>query len=532
MVRQEIIKLVEKATGLKDIYLEKPENPEHGDYSTNIALKLKKNPQEIVKKLKSPLLEKIEAAGPGFINFFLSKDYLQKQVGEILQRGEKFGQLKVGKSQKVNVEFISANPTGPITLGNGRGGFWGDCLSNVLEKAGFKVSREYYINDRGAQIIKLGHSILGNEQAVYKGEYVDELRKRLKPTLSDTADEIGAKAAKIILEDMIKPAVKKMGIKFDSWVSERKLHEKKETSKALDFLRKKNLVYEEEGALWFKSSQFGDDKDRVLIKENGQATYLLSDIAYLKDKFARGFKKLFFFWGADHYGYIGRVKAVAEALGAKKEDIVILILQLVRLIAKGKEIRMSKRSGIYVTIEELIDDVGLDVARFLFLARSLETHLNFDLDLAREQSEKNPVYYVQYAHARICSILKKIKNQNSKAEPRASEARREMNTKYSATIKIISQISKLLNHPSELSLIKQLIRFPEIVEDTAKDCQVQRIPQYAVDLAKFFHQFYRDCQVISADKKLTKARMSLISAAKVVLGNTLNLLGISASEKM
>lgn len=514
MLRRKIIRLIKKVTGQKNVHLEKPENAAYGDYSTNIALKLKENAQEIAKKLNLSLFKKVEVAKPGFINFFISEKYLQKQVREILKKGEKFGELQIGKNQKVNIEFISANPTGPLTLGNGRGGFWGDCLANVLAKAGFKVSREYYINDRGSQIEKLGHSILGDNLAVYKGKYIDELRKRLKPTLiNNSAQRVGQEAAKIILQEMIKPAVKQMGIKFDAWVSEKKLHEKKEVERILNLLKDKKLTYKKDNALWFKSSQFGDDKDRVLIKEDGQETYFLSDIAYLQNKFKRGFKKLFFLWGADHYGYINRVKAAAKALGYPQDNVIILTMQLVHLFEKGRELKISKRSGIYFTIEELIDEVGLDVARFFFLARSIESHLNFDLDLAKEQSEKNPVYYVQYGYARICSILRKAKIKKDYKY-----------RKYT--------LVKLLVHQYELNLIKQLVRFPEIIEDTAKDYQLQRIPQYAVDLARDFHRFYKHCRVISGDKNLTRARLDLVLATKIVLGNTLRLMGISTPERM
>jgi len=507
MIRQEIIKLIQKATGVpqEKIRVTYPEGEGFGDYTTNIALQLKKPTNEIAANLKSDLFEKIEVKGPGFINFFINKNFIQKQIGEILKQKEKYGQIKIGRGQKVNVEFISANPTGPLTLGNGRGGFCGDVLANVLNAAGFEAKREYYINDTGEQIKKLGHSVIGDSEAVYQGQYIEELRKKVK---GSDPEKVGENAAKIVLQEMIKLTVKKMKIKFDVWFSEKKLYQKKEIAKVLDILKKKNLSYESEGALWFKSTQFGDDKDRVLTKADGEETYLASDIAYLKNKFTRGFKKLIFFWGADHYGYVARILAAAEALGFKKEQIDIVVMQLVRLIQDGKEIRMSKRTGNYVTLDELIDEVGLDITRYFFLTRSANTHLNFDLALAKEQSENNPVYYIQYAYARICSILRKSKM--LEAGPRTD----------------------LLEHPAELKLIRQLMRFPEVIEDTAKDYQIQRLPQYAVDLATVFHQFYRDCHVISEDKNLTQARLRLVSATKIVLNNTLSLMGISAPEKM
>jgi arginyl-tRNA synthetase len=524
MLRQEIKKITGRI--IKNLYHQEidvevgqPLSVVFGDRSTNVAMVLKKNPAEIVAALgHSDIFSKTEVKN-GFINFFISPGYLQKQVKEILRQKDNFGKLRLGRNKKVNVEFISANPTGPLTLGNGRGGFCGDVLANVLSAAGFKVKREYYVNDTGEQVRKLGHSVLGDEQAVYQGDYIEDLRKKIK---GENAEKIGQKAADIILREMIKPTIKKMKINFDLWFSEKDLYREKETEKVSALLKKKGLSYEKEGAVWFRSTEFGDDKDRVLIKAGGESTYFLSDIAYLKNKFKRGFKTLFFFWGADHFGYINRVKAAAQALGFGKENIRVVIMQLVRLVQQGKEVRMSKRAGTYVTLDELMDEVGLDVARFFFLTRSPDTHLNFDLDLAKEQSEKNPVYYVQYAHARICSILRKLKNRASKRSEGEDEN----------AVLIASQNLKLLEHPSELALIKQLIRLPEIIEDTAKDYQVQRLPQYAVETATAFHRFYRDCRVISDDKELSGARLSLVMATKIVLKNTLGLTGISAPEKM
>jgi len=554
MIRDEIKKLIEKAiekefgkTEIPEIEIEKPENKEFGDYSSNIALRLakvvKKKPMEVAKQLisnfsrfgRDPVtagqflppraesrrggtisnfFDEVKIAEPGFINFYLSKEYLQKQLGEILKKGEKFGPPKFSerKFRRVNIEFISANPTGPLTLGNGRGGFCGDVLANVLKKAGYKLTREYYINDVGEQIKKLGHSVLGDKEAVYRGKYIEVLRKRIK---GDNPGEVGEETAEIILEEMIKPTVKdEMKINFDVWFSEKSLHKNKEVDKVLTFLKRKKLAYEKDGALWFKSTQFGDDKDRVLIKADGEKTYLASDIAYLKNKFERGFDKLIYIWGADHYGYIGRIKATGQALGYEPEKIAFIIMQLVRLMEAGKEVRMSKRTGTFVTLEELIDEVGLDVARFFFLMRSPDSHMNFDLDLAKEQSEKNPVFYIQYAFARICSILRKARIKTKKQKL--------------SNLTIV----RLLNDISELTLLKELIRFPEIIEDTAKDYQVQRLPNYALELVTAFHKFYEECRVISDDKTLTQARLSLVLATKIILKNTLDLMGISAPEKM
>jgi arginyl-tRNA synthetase len=508
MIREEIKKLTEKA--IKSLYkkevkvkVERPAEPAFGDYATGAAMPIKENPQEIADTIKVNIIEKVEVKD-GFINFFLSKEYLQKQVEEILKEKESFGKVRIGCGQKVNVEFISANPTGPLHIGNGRGGFCGDVLSNILSKSDYKVTREYYINNRGRQVGVLKNS-LEDKDPSYKSSYIDELKIKGEKDVDNAVEFILAK---------IKKTTERMGIKFNVWFYESDLYNKKETDKVLNFLKNKNLTYEKEGAIWFKSTEFGDDKDRVLKRaQKGDAyheeTYFLSDIAYLKNKFDRGFKYLIIFLGAEHHGYVNRLKAAARALGFNENIIEPVIMQFVELVESGERIRMSKRTGVYVTIDELLNDISLDVARFFFLMRSPGSHLLFNLDLAKEQSEKNPVYYVQYAHARICSILRKAQNTNYK----------NIN-------------SKLLTHPSELGLIKRLIRLPEIIEDTAKDYQVQRLPQYSIDLATSFHQFYHDCRVILEDKNLEEARLALVSATKIVLGNTLKLMGISAPEKM
>jgi len=507
MVKEEIEKAIKKSLEelkikASSFLVEIPTEKDHGDYSSNIALtlakQLKKNPVEIAedikKRIKSNLFKKIEV-NQGFINFFLSEKYLQKQVQAILKKDYK--NLKLAK-EKINVEFVSANPTGPLTLGNGRGGFGGDVLANVLEKAGYKVTREYYLNDRGGQIIKLGNW-------EYKGKYIEDLKKVIK---DKSPKKRGEKAAKIILKEYIRPVVKKMGIKFDVWFSEKSLYQNKEVDKVIAYLRKKKLVYEKEKALWLKTTKFGDDKDRVLIKEDGETTYFASDIAYLKNKFDRGFKRSIVFVGADHHGYMGRMEAVAEALGCKREQISFIPMQLVHLLENGKEVRMAKRTGIYLTIEELIDEVGLDATRFFFLQRGANSHLNFDMDLAKKKSQENPVYYVQYAHARICSILKKSGFKKSKAD------------------------MSLLTHRSELDLMKQLLRYEEIIKISANDYQMQRIPQYAIELAESFHRFYHDCQVLTENPKLSLARLSLVKATQKVLKDVLELMGISTPSRM
>jgi len=506
---------------IPQIPVDYPREKSHGDYSSGVALQLVKNinkrPIEIATLLAKQLnvlsgdvFEKIEAVQPGFINFFIKKEYLQNQVKQILKQKEKFGNLDIGENKKVNVEFISANPTGPLTLGNGRGGFCGDVLANVLAKAGYRVTREYYINDRGEQIIKLGHSVLMDSEAVYKGDYIEKLNEKFVSRNSTISPEkVGDRAAKYILEEMLKPAIKRMGVKFDVWFSEKTLYEDGSVDRAIKELTAKEYTYISEGAIWFKSKDIDDDKDRVLIRADGIRTYFASDIAYLINKFNRGFDKLFFFLGADHYGYVARLRAAVEVLGYKKEQVEAIVMQLVRLFKDGQEVRMSKREGTYITMDELLDEVSVDAARFFFLMRGANTHLNFDMNLAKEQSSKNPVYYVQYGHARISSILRKQKPS------------------------LLSRPDfKLLKEKEELDLIKQLIKITEVVESISQDYQVQRLTQYSTELADAFHQFYEKCRVISEDKKLTQARLALVLATKIVLKNTLSLMGISAPESM
>lgn len=512
------------------INVERSADPKFGDYATNIALKIapqaKKPPQTVAEILTKRLKEKIrfaeiKIAPPGFINFYLLKEYLREQVEEVLEEGANFGSLDIGWSQKVQVEFISANPTGPLTLGNGRGGFFGDTLANVLKKAGFEVSRAYFINDAGYQVEILGHSILKDEQAQYRGKYIDDLRKQIESKLDLPPKELGRLAAVIIWNSLIRPTIEeRMKINFDEWISEQEIRESDLPEKILEILKRKNLTYEKDGALWFKSTEFGDDKDRVLItsEKDGreqEATYVLPDAACHYKKFViNKFDRVVDIWGADHHGYVARLQAFGKALGVWDENnLKIIIIQLVRLFKGGEEVKMSKRAGTYITLDELLENVPLDVARFFFLMYSTDTHMDFNLDLARERSEKNPVYYVQYAHARISSILKKAAAEGAGFE--------ESNKTFN-----------LLKETSEMGLIKQLIRFPEIVEDTAKDYQMQRLPQYSLDLVRAFHKFYEQCRVISEDKEKTRARLSLVEATRIVLKSTLALMGISAPEKM
>ncbi len=515
-----------------------------GDYSTNIAMSLFrwqaaavdshvndgsvwassvakgigfKTPSEvaeiIAEKLRGfDMFNSVTVAGPGFINFKLSLPYLQQKISEIIEAGESYGHSDLGQDLKVNLEFISANPTGPLTLGNGRGGYTGDVLANVLRAFGARVEREYYINDRGAQILALGHSVLKDAEALYKGAYIDEIAPKISSKEPMTA---GQEAAAILMEESIKKTIQKMGIKFDHWSSESHLFQGP-VEEVMGLLTKNDLIYRQEGAQWLKTTKFSDDKDRVLVTGKGEYTYLAADLAYHYIKIKRGYNTLIDIWGADHHGYIGRMKAGIQILEEELKagvNFQILIAQLVRLMSKGQEVKMSKRAGTYVMLDELIDEVGADVTRFFFLERSLDTHMDFDLDLAKEHSEKNPVYYVQYAYARIHSILVKSKSKKHALQRSKSDL-------------------DLIKDPAELALIKELVKLPDMVIETAEDYQVQRLPFYAIGLANKFHNFYEHCRVISDDENLTSARLELIKATQIVLKKTLDLMGVSAPEKM
>jgi len=521
------------AFDIPEISIDCPKDEKFGDYFTNIALvmakKIGKSPMEIADDLvkrfdlsrpKQPkevepqladIFKKIEIAPPGYINFYLSGEYLQNKVAEINREKDNFGNSEIGKGIKVNNEFISANPTGPLTVGNGRGGFYGDTLSNVLKKSGFSVVNEYYINNAGEQVIKLGHSVLKDSEAVYAGEYIEQLNKKFYAARD--AKEAGERSAEFVINEMIKKTVnEKMKIFFDLWISERDLLKNGDVDRAVEILKNKKITYEKDGALWLKTTEFGDDKDRVLVKSDGQKTYFASDCGYILNKIERGFDKIIEIWGADHHGYINRFRAAAKALGFSG-DLKFIIIQLVKLVKDGKEVKMSKRTGNVVYIDDLIEEVGNDVARFFFLMYSPDTHMNFDLGLAKERSEKNPVYYVQYAHARIHSILAKAKNAKRKTKNYGSLS--------------------LLTHEKELSLIRELNKFPELIEEIAESYEVHKLPHYAVKLADKFHSFYDECRVIDEkNPELSAARHALINAVRIVLAEALRLMGISAPSKM
>jgi len=519
-----------------DFKAERPKEKRYGDYSSNIAMQLssfvEKEAMEIGKKIVGKIdwpraFEKVLVVAPGFINFYLSHQWLKNQIKNVLEN-KKFGQNDLGKNKRVQVEFVSANPTGPLHVGNGRGGFLGDVLANALAMSGYKVQREYYINDRGKQIDILGESVryrffqlsgikIDYPDYCYQGEYIIDLAKKLSminnyklKDVSEIRERIKVRALKMMLLQIQRFFSKTLKVKYDRWFSESSLVKRKIPEKMLDYLRQKELSYKKDGALWFKTSFFGDEKDRVLIKSGGEPTYFLTDIAYHFDKLAlRKFDKVIDIWGADHFGHRGRMLSAMRAIGFEGK-LDIIIYQLVRLMQNGQEIRMSKRAGTYVTLEELIDEVGLDVARFFFLMYAADTHMDFDLNLAKEKSEKNPVYYVQYAHARICSI---IKNANKLLKRKDAQDK--------------GAIEKI----EEYDLIKEVLKLPEIIEEVATNYEVQKLPFYAQNLATKFHDFYTQCRVIDQDK-LNLKRFKLIKVVKMTLEKVLKIMGVSAPEKM
>lgn len=509
------------------IEVTRPKSDQFGDYTTNVALLLAKStgksPREIAELIlnqeqvqestiqhPSSILARVEIAGPGHINYYLSDAAYADSITHILKEGGRYGSSMQGDGEKVNNEFISANPTGPLHLGNARGGFFGDTLGRVLLKAGYDVTNEYYVNDAGEQVMKLGHSILKDSEAVYGGEYINMLAERLKNETD--VRTVGEKGAMIVLEEMIKPIVQDtMRVHFDVWTSEKRIIEDGYVDKALGIVKEKNLTFEQDGALWLRTTEFGDDKDRVLVKSDGSKTYFASDAGYILNKMERGFTMLIETWGADHHGYISRFRAVAKALGFTGE-IHFSIVQLVKLVKDGVEVRMSKRAGNVVAIDELIEKVGHDVARFFFLMYSPDTHMNFDLGLAEERSEKNPVYYVQYAFARLVSIERKAAEMG---------------------LVVSTENLSLLTHPKERLLMRELMAFPELIERMASEKTVHQLPQYAVRLADRLHSFYADCKVIDeANPELSTARLTLIAATKTALAEVLRLMGIAAPERM
>ena len=523
---------------LPEIVLDKPKKEEFGDFSTNIAMLLapveKKAPRDIAKAIADRIsatadIEKCEVAGPGFINIFLKKSFWLGILEDIIRSGAGYGRSEVGRGQRVQVEFVSANPTGPLHIGHGRGAAVGDALSNILKAAGYEVSKEYYINDAGRQVLTLGESVrlrieeikgrtIEFPQDFYKGEYIKEIAAEYLEKYGAPGAE-GAPSLKdfgsnAMLEN-IKRDLRDFGIEFDSWFSERSLDDTGMVAATIEELKSKGHVYESEGALWFRTTDFGDDKDRVLIKADGERTYFASDIAYHRDKIERGFSSIVNIWGADHHGYEGRIRALLKALGHDDSVLKIIFIQLVALLRGGVPVAMGKREGEFVTLRQVMDEVGKDACRFFFLMRRSDAQLDFDLDLAKSQAPENPVYYVQYCHARIKSIIS-FALEKGFAVPEHFDA------------KLLSR----LDQKEEAEIIRHLGSFGEVVERSAEAMEPHRVTFYLMDLAALFHPYYNKNRVVTDDPELTAARLLLCNAVATVTANGLGLLGVSAPEKM
>ncbi|MFO7570103.1 MAG: arginine--tRNA ligase [Smithellaceae bacterium] len=525
------------------IEVEVPANAEHGDYATNAAMILasqaRQNPRKIAEliaqNLSDPegMVAQTQIAGPGFINFFIS-DKLWRQIPKtVLENGGKFGCLQTGAGKKVQVEFVSANPTGPLHIGHARGAVVGDVVSNLLRCAGFNVSKEYYINDAGNQMNNLGKSVLFRYRAClgekiefpencYRGDYIKDIAadivqkegdRYLTAAEEETIQHFNAAAGGVILEE-IKRDLQDFGVTFDCYFSEKDLYKNDGVATLLADLQSKGFIYSDGETLWFKTTDFGDEKDRVVIRKNGEPTYFAADIAYHKNKFSRDFDILIDIWGADHHGYMPRLWAAIEALGHNRDDLKIILVQLVNLLRAGEPVAMSTRSGEFVTLREVLDEVGRDAARYNFLMRRSDSHLDFDLEVAKKQSNENPVYYVQYAHARICSIFRMAAERGiAMPDYRLVDA-------------------DLLDLPEEKTLMKMMARYPEMLEGAAQSLEVHRITFYLNDLAALLHSYYNKNKVITENAGLTSARLVLMEAVRVVLANALAILGVTAPEKM
>jgi arginyl-tRNA synthetase len=528
---------------MPSILFEAPKRKEFGDLATNVAMLLAEktgNPPrtiaEIIKgaiKDSEGVIEKLDVAGPGFLNIFISQKYWHDLLKQVTLQGDDYGRSDLGKGEKAQVEFVSANPTGPLHIGHGRGAAVGDSIANILDYVGYDVTREYYINDVGKQMETLGLSVLRRYQELlgekvefpeegYQGDYIRDLaaeiaekegRRYLESKGCEDVVFFSNFASKKIQED-IDRTLEEFNVRFDVWYSEKSLFDKGIVSQMINYLEEKELAYEREGALWFASTDFGDDKDRVLRRADGNTTYFASDIAYHNEKFERGFKKVVNIWGADHHGYQPRITAFLRAIGVEEEMLRIIFVQLVTLLRSGEKVAMSTRGGQFVTLADVIQEVGKDAARFFFLLRRTDSHLEFDLELAKKETAENPVFYVQYAHARICSIIALAKEKE-------------------ISLPAFEDIdSRNLTLQEEIDIIKALVEFPEVVRNCALSYEPHHLTFYLQKLAGMFHSYYNKHKVVSDDEGLTRARLYLCLAIKVVLKNCLTLLGVSAPEKM
>jgi arginyl-tRNA synthetase len=536
------------------VVLERPPRADFGDYSTNAALllapRLGAPPREVAERLGKELeqrlgasLERFEVAGPGFLNLFLADRWLAGSLAEILAAGESFGAGGADPPERIVVEFVSANPTGPMHVGHARNAAYGDALARLLLLHGHEVTREFYVNDAGSQVRKLGESIrsLARGEEVsedgYRGEYVEQLVAHLTGASETEPAELG-RAAVAVMIDQIAASLSEFRVSFDLWTYESKLHEGDPSPVAhtLEILEREGHTYRDEGALWLRTTDYGDDKDRVLVRSNGEHTYFASDIAYHQDKRERGFDRQIDVWGADHHGYVGRMKAAYAALGGDPEHLDLLIMQLVHLMRGGERAQMSKRAGEFVTLADLLTEIGVDAARWYLLARSHETTVDLDLDLAREQSSENPVYYVQYAHARIAAVLAKAGEERVReALAGIGEGSRspDGDGTQDADRDLATDESQTPLHPAECALVKQLLAFPAEVKEAVERRAPHRITAYALQLAQDFTAFYRDCRVLGAEPEMVESlRIALSVASKRTIARCLDLLGVSAPAEM
>jgi arginyl-tRNA synthetase len=546
-IRSAADSLRDGATGPIAPTLERPRDPELGDYSTNAAMLLAPGrgakPREIAERLREELngllagsADRIEVAGPGFVNVFLTDRWHRESLAALLDAGDDFGRGAPERPEQVLVEFVSANPTGPLTAAQGRHAGYGDSLARLLVLAGHRVEREYYVNDAGGQVRRFAESIAARMEGReppdegYQGAYVNELARELSAAGADSGDldDLASRGIEA-MRGRIEATLDRFGVRFDSWFSERSLHGSGELERSIDALRERGHVYESEGAIWLRTTAFGDDKDRVLIRSDGEPTYFAADIAYHRDKLERGADRLVDPLGADHHGYVARMRAAIEALGSEPERFEAPLIQFVHLVEGTERAQMSKRRGEFVTLDELIDDIGADAARFLMLQRSHETAVDLDLELARRQSQDNPVYYVQYAHARIASILRK-----AVADGRVPVAADGGGVDAAAPAEAAGSEEALAcqAEPAERALIRRLLELPAEAAGAAERRAPHRLVAYATTTAADFHAFYRDCQVVGAPDGLEQARLAICVAAKRIIARTLGLLGVSAPERM
>jgi arginyl-tRNA synthetase len=519
------------------ISLERPGRAEHGDYATNAAMQLapvvRDSPMKIAETLKRHLglpagVAEVTVAPPGFLNMRLDPAWVAGQVAAILAARASFGEVQAESPRKINVEFVSANPTGPLTVGNARGAFVGDLMCRVLEGVGHQVTREYYFNDFNAQVVNLGLSVKARREGKpipedgYHGEYVVELADQVPHDVWAGAAAEGADAGETLgrwaserVRVGIEESLARLGVRFDVWTSEGSIHDQGWVTRAVDQLRDAGHIYEADGATWFRSTAFGDDKDRVVIRSNGQPTYFASDLGYIAQKFSRGFGELIYLWGEDHHGTVARTRAAAQALGFDPAAVQWLLIAWVRFVRDGVEIGMSKRSGEFISLDELLAEIGPDAARWYFGSRATTTGIDLDIELAKKQSAENPVYYVQYAHARCASILRRAADAD--LMPDASDA------------------ATLLVHPAEQALVRRLLAMSDVVADAAERRETHELTHYCLEVAQLFSAFYRDCRVLPDDPSefpLSRARLALTEASRQVLANALGLLGISAPDSM